>query len=367
MSDTTPTPRPDEPTPLADETAREIATGEQPLTTSPDPADHTDTAEAPTLPPDYVPVSASQHVAPEAQVPATADAENGDTDAAQQERAAEHAIQPETAAAAAHEPAKEPGVEPRFDAESAGAAPEPSSEPVPERAPASESASVPTPPSTPVPASAEPPAAPAPAPATSTATPAPADGGYAGPTYLQPTTAPKKRGNRGLGILIAVLAAIVFAAANLAATYGILELRYGGSRSLDFLESYVKGWDFWVPLAVFVAAFIALVAIVNRGRWWAYVLGSVVVAALVFASYYGAALLTTKAWNLTPGEFRTFSRDYFQSNIVYLWVAVAATFIALEVVTWFGAWIAFHGQQAKRRNAEARAAYEAELEQSSAR
>jgi len=299
MSDTTPTPGSEEPTPLAEETAREPGTGEQPLTTSSDPADQTDTGVAPTLPPDYRPVSASNHVAPEPEVPAT-----------------------EEPAGETHEPAAEP-------------------EPTPH---------VPTPPAEPARAAEQ--SAPA---------------AYAGPTYLQTPTEPKKRSNRGLGILIAVLAAVVFAAADLAATYGILLIRYGDSRAVDYLESYLKGWDFWVPLAVFTAAFIALVAIVNRGRWWAYVLGSVFVAILVFASYYGAALLTSKAWNFTPAEFNAFTRDFFQSNIVYLWVATVVSIIALEIVTWFGAWISFHGQVAKRRNAEARAAYEEELEQSTNR
>ncbi|GAA4177715.1 hypothetical protein [Gryllotalpicola koreensis] len=339
MSDTTPTPRSDdEPTPLADETAREHATGEQPieqpLTTSSDPADHTDTGVAPTLPPDYEPVSASDHVAPEP--PPIAGDEPGAAprfDAAAEGAAAEGA---ETDAAAPAAPVVGAPVEPTaVDETTSAPAPAPAAEPTP--------APVPTPAPTPV-------QAPEPAP-------------YGGPTYLQSPTEPKKRSNRGLGILIAVLAAVVFAAADLAATYGILLVRYGNDRALNYLESYAKGWDFWIPLAVFTAAFIALVAIVNRGRWWGYVLGSVFVALLVFASYYGAALLTSQAWNFTPGEFTDFTRDYFQSNITYLWVAAVVTFIALELVTWFGAWIAFHGQVAKRKNAEARAAYEADLDQ----
>jgi hypothetical protein len=341
MSDTTPTPRPDEPTPLADETARELNTGEQPLTTSSDPADHTDTGVAPTLPPDYQPVAASDHVAPEPEVPAAPAGESvdapADDTAAPVSTAADEAPAPETADTVR---AGEPGAEPRYDAAAAGAITE-SAEPAHTQLAPPAVVAEPTP------------------------TPAPAP--YGGPTYLQTPTPPKKRGNRGLGILIAVLAAIVFAAADLGATYGILLIRYGGDRAVNYLESYAKGWDFWVPLAVFTAAFIALVAIVNRGRWWGYVLGSVFVAALVFASYYGAALLTNRAWNLTPGEFETFTRDYFQSNIPYLWVATVVSFIALEVVTWFGAWIAFHGQVAKRRNLEARQAYEADLEASTAR
>jgi hypothetical protein len=357
MSDTTPTPRSDESTPLADETARELSTGEQPLTTSPDPADHTDTAEAPILPPDYRPVAASEHVAPEPELPATAEAADrsraeadgpAEPEPAGVERAGVERAEPEPLEADRRPsaPVAEPGAEPRFDPVAAGAAPEAAAAPIAEPAPEA------------VAPVAEPVAEPEP-------TPPPV--AYAGPTYLQTPTVPKKRGNRGLGILIAVLAAVVFAAADLAATYGILVIRYGEGRAADYLRSYLGGWDFWVPLAVFTAAFIALVAIVNRARWWAYVLGSVFVAPLVFAAYYGAALLTSQVWNLTPAEFGEFTRDYFESNIPYLWVATVVSFIALELVIWFGAWIAFHGQVAKRRNVEARAAYEDELEQSTNR
>ncbi|AYG02998.1 hypothetical protein [Gryllotalpicola protaetiae] len=330
MSDTTPTPRSDEePTPLADETARELETGEQPLTTSSDPADHTDTGVAPTLPPDYQPVAASDHVAPEPAPLTESEPIDEPVLAVEPEEGPEGTLEPNEPSEPTAPPVAAP-VEPTAPETAA-----PIATPVPVPAYGQEPAPEPTP------------------------TP------YAGPTYIQTPTEPKKRSNRGLGILIAVLAAVVFGAADLAATYGILVVRYGGDRAANYLESYAKGWDFWVPLAVFTAAFIALVAIVNRGRWWGYVLGSIFVAILVFGGYYGAALLTNRAWNLTPGEFRDFTHDYFQSNIPYLWVATVVSVIALEAVIWFGAWIAFHGQSAKRKNAEARAAYEADLEQSS--
>jgi hypothetical protein len=343
MSDTTPTPRSDEPTPLAAETARELGTGEQPIMRSSDPADHTDTAAAPTVPPGYEPVSASNHVAPEPAVPTNR------RDDEQPEQDDSNGV-------------GEPGAEPRYDAESAGAATE-------AEEPAHAQLQPPAVVTEDEPATATPEREAIPAPATEPEhqagtqpepTPAPTPAPYGGPTYLNAPERPKTRSNRGLGILIAVLATVVFAAANLAATYGVLILRYGDGKALDYAKSYVTGWEFWVPVAVFLLAFIALVAIVNRGRWAAYVFGSIFVAALVFIAYFAAALLTGRMWEKTPDELRSFTGDYFQSNIPYLWIAVIASFIALEVVIWFGAWIAFHGQNAKRRTISEQAAWDEE-------
>ncbi|WP_022882697.1 ABC transporter permease family protein [Gryllotalpicola ginsengisoli] len=332
MSDTTPTPqRSEEPTPLADETAAALRTGAQPtIPAGGDPADHTDTATVQPLDPGYRPVAASEHVAPEQSVPQTSDeveptAEPADSEASAQEAPAETAATDAPAAA-------------------------PVSEPVTQAATTTESAPAAEAPATPT--TVEPTAAEQPAPAASVSQPS--------PVYVQPPTPPKKRSNRGVGILLAVLATVLFAALEIAATYVILFVRFGADSTREYILSYVEGWEFWLPLAVFAAAFIALVAIVNRGRWWAYVFGSMFVAALVFVGYFAAALITNRIWERTPDEFRSFLGDYFQANVPYVLIAFTATFLALEVVTWMGAWIAARGQSVKRRNAEAAAAYEEE-------
>jgi len=332
MSDTTPTPRNDdetpqpEETPLAQETARDLATGEQPIQRSSDPADYTDTAAAPTLDPEYAPVSASDHVAPE---PASF-------------TASEPAEPVEPAEAVA--PVAEPAAPVLAPAEEAA----PQTPQVETAAPVVEEPATP----------AEPQPAPAAEPTTVIPTPLPSTPST--PTYLNAPLPPKKRGNRGVGILIAVLGTIVFAAANAGATLGVFTLRYGFASAQTRIQDYVMEWSFWLPTAVFLAAFIGLIAVVNRGRWWGYIVGSLAVGALVFAAYFGAAMLTGKFWNQTPDEFRAFVDDFFNSNITYLWVALAAALIARELVLWLGAWISFHGQNTKRRYLEAKAAYDAE-------
>ncbi len=365
MSDTTPTPDADDATPLTEQTARQPGAEEQPVTAGADPADHTDTTEAPTLPPAYRPVSAADHVAPEPDVPAAAASPV-------EERIAE--------------PAEEPVEEPA-DALTQPEAPVRSEEPAQSEVPAQlgeaeqpgQAVLAETAPSAVAeePAGTTPVVATVPAPVTSTPAPAPVQetvqepvvAPYPAPTYLRSSAPPKKKGNRGIGILIAVLGVVVFAVLDAAVSYAILLVRYGETDAQNYLVSYLQNWEFWVPLAVFAGAFIALVAIVNRGRWWGYVLGSAFVAALVFAGYFGAALLTNRIWEYTPDEFRTFVGDYFDAKvpIPYLWIAIAVTFVALEVVVWLGAWIAARGQSVKRRNAEAKAAFEEEYGPASVR
>jgi len=318
------------------------------------------------VPPEYRPVSASQHVAPEQAVPENADASSaGASDASADDASSE---QDTTAGSrddagrddAGHDDSgRDAGT--AGGASAAGAAAGASAngspladaprEPTDHHDDANANATGTDAQTTAAPTTEAPTRA-----TTVTPTPTP----YAGATYLNAPAPPKKRGNRSLGILIAILGALIFAALNAAVTFGILSLDYGFSRAQTYLTSYLKGWEFWVPVGVFTLAFIALVAIVNRGRWWAYIFGSMFVSALVFVAYFGAALLTNRVWERTPGEFRTFTDAYFGTNIPYLWVAVAASFIALEVVVWIGGWISFHGQHAKRRYLEAKAAYDAE-------
>lgn len=188
--------------------------------------------------------------------------------------------------------------------------------------------------------------------------PAPAYAAQPGPVFVTAPVAPEPKGNRSVGILIAVLATVVFAALDAAAAYLILLSNQGESTALTTLESYLRSYSFWLPAVVFFLAFVALIAIVNRAGWWAHVLGSIFVAAFVYAAFFGAALLQIKVWELTGDEFTKYLHQFIQSDIPYVWVAFVSVFVAFEVVIWFGLWISRRGAAVKRRNAQARAAYD---------
>lgn len=177
------------------------------------------------------------------------------------------------------------------------------------------------------------------------------------PIYVQAPTPPRNRGNRGPGILIALLATVVYAVlfALVVSIISGLTSATVAEATNTFVEFIVRP-VFYIPVIFFFLAFAALVAIVNRAGWWAYVLGGFLVAVVVYFSYIGGALLTVQAWNLTPSEAGRF--------VATQWLnpgALAAGILAREVPIWFGAWIARNGRKVTARNAEARKEYDRQI------
>lgn len=171
----------------------------------------------------------------------------------------------------------------------------------------------------------------------------------AGPqvVYVQPVTPPKKLHNRGIGSLLALGATAVFAGALTGATW-LLGWFTEGSTSFAFLGAA----KFWLPVGVFLVAFILLVLLANRASWWAYILGSVFVAIGVYFGTIGLALAFDTI-------LRVPAPSTFGSALVSPFVIIAAL-IAREVSMWCGSILARRGRKLKVRNAEARAAYERE-------
>lgn len=174
------------------------------------------------------------------------------------------------------------------------------------------------------------------------------------PIYVQAPAPPRDKGNRGAGLLIALLSTALYAA-----LYAIVTFIFAGLSSNTFAGAALKFAEFavrpvfYVPIIFFFLAFALLIALVNRGGWWAYVLFGFLVAVVVYFSYIGGVLLTVQAWTLTPAEAARFlSGQWFTPG------AIAAAVIAREVPIWTGAWIAGRGRRVAARNTEARQEYE---------
>lgn len=174
------------------------------------------------------------------------------------------------------------------------------------------------------------------------------------PIYVQAPQRPVDRSNRGVGVLIALLATGVFAV-----IYAIAIFIIAGVTSTTlavaattFTEFAVRP-VFYIPVLFFFLAFALLVVVINRSGWWAYVLFGFLVGVVVYFSYIGGALLTVQAWNLSPAEVSRFlSTQWLNPG------ALAAGIIAREVPIWAGAWIARRGKRVTTRNIEARHEYE---------
>lgn len=185
--------------------------------------------------------------------------------------------------------------------------------------------------------------------------------------YMQTPMPPEIRGNRGAGILISLLATVVFAALYLGAIALWIAPDFPPSQFLDAgLMPWLTSWLFIVPTAAFFVALSLLVLIVGRAGWWAYVLGGFFVAVVVAAaaavtiSLAGTPYATPQ--DMLPGfRFGIATLPEMVNRFAMTTPVIAAALFAREVSIWFGAWIGARGRRMKLRNAEALAEYETAL------
>ncbi|MGN6324920.1 hypothetical protein [Pseudolysinimonas sp.] len=210
----------------------------------------------------------------------------------------------------------------------------------------------------PVPVTADPASAGVAEPATArnaaTATPAAQDHRV---VYVEAPAPPRVRGNRVVGTLLALVGAVVFAAL-FALVAGLLYAMGGDPLFGGRFGAFVASAAFWVPVLVFVLAFILEVVIVNRGGWAAHVFGSLLLAFIVYFASIGLLLLVG---NVFSNQHVTFTQIALTPQII------ASAVIAREVAIWFGLGIARRGRSVRTRNAEAKESYEREVAEQRAR
>lgn len=171
-------------------------------------------------------------------------------------------------------------------------------------------------------------------------------------TFQPPPTEPKKKGNRGVGSLIALLSVILFAV--LYALVAALIINSRAPQELgQIFTSFATSPVFYVPAILFVVGFLLVVLLANRANWWAYVLGSLLVGAVVYFGTIGVGLLTENVVTMTPAEATSRFADYAVDPFI-----IAAALIAREVSLWTGSAIASRGRRIKARNVSAREEYE---------
>lgn len=177
------------------------------------------------------------------------------------------------------------------------------------------------------------------------------------PIFLQRPEPPKRKSNRGTGILIVLVGTVAFALLWSVAVVVVGALLTPSNEYLQaLLEYYTQQISGWVPVVAFFVGMVVLVQIVNRSRWWAYILGGLVVAVFVYFTYVGAYLVDAHYWERTPAEFAILLRSAWLNPF-----AVLAGVIAREISVWTGAWLAARGRKLKARNAEAQADYEQQV------
>ncbi len=174
--------------------------------------------------------------------------------------------------------------------------------------------------------------------------------------YVTTPAAPRKLGNRGLGAVLAIAAAVVFAAL-LATATAVLGVVNGAPFGFGFLTRP----QFYAPALFFVIGFVLVVLVVNRAAWWAHVVGSIFVGLIVYFGTIGLGLLTTGIVQNTPAE----AAARFWTGLLNPFVIVAAL-LAREVALWTGAILSRRGRRLRERNAEAHAAWRQEVAETKA-
>ena len=168
--------------------------------------------------------------------------------------------------------------------------------------------------------------------------------------YVPAPVPPIKKGNRGFGVLIALLSTVIFA--------GLYALVIASIRALElgvFQFNFFGSLAFYTPAIFFFVGFVIVVLLANRASWWGYVLGSIFVALFVYFGTVATGLLVNNIVAETPsGAARLLSTALFSPFII------AAALLAREVSMWMGALISARGRRVKVRNLEARDAFDRE-------
>jgi len=170
--------------------------------------------------------------------------------------------------------------------------------------------------------------------------------------YVQTPPPPRKKGNRGIGSVLAILSGLIYAAAFALLVAAIATMIGIGRFTLSLLAQP----SFYVPVLFYVIGAVLLVVIVNRAGWAAYVLGSIFVGLLVYFGTVGVLLLGQGVILKTPEEAAALLSLGLTNPLV-----IAAALVAREVSMWTGALISRRGRRLRSHNAEAHAAWEREV------
>jgi hypothetical protein len=173
---------------------------------------------------------------------------------------------------------------------------------------------------------------------------------------VQAPTPPKSRGNRGFGVLVALIGTVAFALLYAGVAYLLLLAQRDVVEAGTVFAQFILQPVYWVPVVACFLGFALLAAIVNRGAWWYYAVFGLLVGVLVYFAYIGAALLTVEAWTLTVDQANEFIQQRWLDPF-----AITAAVIAREIPIWFGGWIAARGRTVADRNRLALEAYDREL------
>lgn len=163
---------------------------------------------------------------------------------------------------------------------------------------------------------------------------------------------PRRKGARGVGFAVALLATLIFAIVWAAAFFAVGYLFDRGFDAQQTLETLWLRPSYLLPVIVFFIAYWLVTLIVNRAGWWAHVLGAFLVALLVYAAHIGGAFMEERggweAYTAVPGI-----DPQALGQLLLAPLSVLAFVIAREVPVWVGGIVARRGRKAREYNRQA--------------
>jgi hypothetical protein len=168
--------------------------------------------------------------------------------------------------------------------------------------------------------------------------------------YVQAPKPFVARGNRIFGVLMALVATVIYAA-----LYAVAEMVTQLINKVPVDFGFLATLDFYAPVLMFAVGFIILVLIVNRAGWAAHVIGSLLVGLFVFFGSTGVVLL------LHVNQIPSNEVGLAYSRVLLSIGSIIAALLGREVALWIGFAVAARGRRVKARNVEARALYDQEI------
>ncbi|WAC66731.1 hypothetical protein OVA14_02835 [Agrococcus sp. SL85] len=163
---------------------------------------------------------------------------------------------------------------------------------------------------------------------------------------------PRRKGARGVGFLVAILATVLFAALLAGAALAVGYLFDREFVLADALQTLWLSPSYLLPVVVFFLAYWLVTLLVNRAGWWAHVLGAFLVAILAYAAHIvGAAMEARGGWGAVTELTDVTAQELGQLLLAPL--SVLAFVIAREVPVWLGGIVSRRGRRAREWNRQA--------------
>jgi hypothetical protein len=163
---------------------------------------------------------------------------------------------------------------------------------------------------------------------------------------------PRRKGARGVGFAVALLATLVFGLVFAAAFFAV---GYLFDRRFDAVETLETLWlrpAYLLPVVVFFLAYWIVTLVVNRAGWWAHVLGAFLVALVVYLAHIGGAYMEAQggweSYTALPGIDAE-----ALGQLLLAPLSVLAFVIAREVPIWVGGIVSRRGRKAREYNRQA--------------